>query len=197
MDAGPVLIRVARALRENRLEAILIGNAAAALEGAPVTTLDLDFLFRMTPANLRKLKGIARTLGAVILKPYYPVSDLFRLVRDNEALQLDFMATIHGVRSYNSLRSRATSMTFGTERLLVAALSDIIASKRGTNRPRDRAVPPRRSNRRKPSRTEKLQALRRESDLALRDQIRRLLAKPPSQRTHFLRQRVGFGGSCL
>ncbi len=111
-----------------------------ALEGAPVTTLDLDFLFRMTPTNLRKLKGVARTLVAVILKPYYPVSGLFRLVRDDETLQLDFMATIHGVRSYNSLRSRATSMTFGTEQLLVAALSDIIASKRAANRPRDRAV---------------------------------------------------------
>src|SRR5690348_2124074 len=140
MDAGPALIRVARALRENRLEAILIGNAAAALAGAPVTTLDLDFLFRKTAGNLRKLKAFARALEAVILKPYYPVSDLFRVVSDDETLQVDFMATIHGVRSYNSLRSRARRMNDGTEQVLVASLSDIIASKRAANRPRDRAV---------------------------------------------------------
>ena len=140
MDAGPVLRSVARALRDNGLEAILIGNAAAALQGAPVTTLDLDFLFRKTPANLRKLKGVARGLGAVILRPYYPASDLFRLTRDEDSLQIDFMATIHGVTSYNSVKSRAKFAEVGGEQILVAALSDIIASKRAANRPRDRAV---------------------------------------------------------
>jgi len=53
----------------------MVGNAAAALHGAPVTTVDIDFMFRKTPANLKKLKAVAQTLGAVILKPYYPVSD--------------------------------------------------------------------------------------------------------------------------
>lgn len=41
------------------------------------------------------------------------------------------------------------------------------------------------------------EALERESDRALRDRIRRLLQKPPDERTHFLRKRIGFQGSCL
>jgi hypothetical protein len=122
------------------MEAIMIGNAAAALQGAPVTTVDLDFLFRKTTANLQKLKKVARALNAVILRPYYPVSDLFRWSADDDALQIDFMATAHGVRSYNSVRSRATYTGIGGEQILVASLSDIIASKRAANRPRDRAV---------------------------------------------------------
>ena len=39
--------------------------------------------------------------------------------------------------------------------------------------------------------------LKRESERALRDQIRRLLALPANQRTHFLRKPIGFRASCL
>lgn len=140
MDARPLLSELARALNEHGLEAVLIGNAAAALQGAPVTTMDFDFLFRKTPRNVAKLKMLARSLGAVILRPYYPASDLFRLVRDEDALQADFMVTIHGVRSFASLRSRTMPVDFGGHCLLVAGLADIIRSKRATGRPRDLAV---------------------------------------------------------
>jgi len=43
----------------------------------------------------------------------------------------------------------------------------------------------------------KLEALARESDRALGEQIRRLLALPPDRRTHFLRKKVGLRASCL
>lgn len=46
-------------------------------------------------------------------------------------------------------------------------------------------------------RQDKLEALKAESDRALREQIRRLLAKPPNERTNFLRKRIGFRASCL
>jgi hypothetical protein len=42
-----------------------------------------------------------------------------------------------------------------------------------------------------------LEALKKESELALRDQIRRLLALPIEKRTHFLRKRVGIRASCI
>ena len=140
MNATPLLARIARALRSAKLEAVLIGNAAAALRGAPVTTLDFDFMFRKTPANLRKMKALASELGAVILRPYYPVSDLYRVTNDDSGLQIDFMPSIHGVRSFESLRSRATAVEIDDSSLLVASLEDILRSKRAANRPRDRAV---------------------------------------------------------
>ncbi len=101
VDARPWLERIARLLQEHNLDAVLIGNAAAALQGAPVTTIDFDFLFRKTPANVRKLKAIARELDAVIMRPYYPASGLHRVTRDFDNLQLDFMTTVDG-----SVRSR-------------------------------------------------------------------------------------------
>lgn len=142
MDASPLLSRLMRAFSAQRLETVLIGNAAAAMQGAPVTTLDFDFMFRDTPTNLRKLRAVAKSLDAVILRPYYPVSKLYRLVDDATGLQADFMPVIHGVRSFDGLRSRSIEHHVDGVAVLVASLEDIIASKRAAGRDRDLAVLP-------------------------------------------------------
>ena len=142
MNAIPLLSTLLIALRKQRLEVVLIGNAAAALHGAPVTTLDFDFMFRETTANLGKLKRVAADLEAVILRPFYPVSKLYRLVDDATGLQADFMPVIHGVRSFEGLRDRAAVHEVGGIPLLIASLDDIIASKKAAGRDRDVAVLP-------------------------------------------------------
>jgi hypothetical protein len=140
LNAKQALVQIARALEECGLEAVLIGNAAAALQGAPVTTLDFDFMFRKTPTNLKKLKELTRKLGGQILKPYYPLSGLYRLTIDEAGMQLDFMTSVHGIRSFASLRSRASQVSFGRHYLWVADLKDIIRSKRALGRPKDLAA---------------------------------------------------------
>jgi hypothetical protein len=140
VNGAPLLDKIAAALAECHLEAVLIGNAAAALHGAPVTTLDFDFMFRKTAANLAKIKKVASRLGGVVRRPYYPASGLYRIIDDSAGLQVDFMSSVHGVRSFSSLRAAAHRVMFGQSQLLVANLSDIIASKRAADRPHDRAV---------------------------------------------------------
>ena len=142
MTAEPLLELAARLLAKHRFDAVLIGNAAAALQGSPVTTVDLDFMFRKTPANLRKLRRIADDLDAVVLHPFYPVSELYRVMRQRDGLQFDFMGKVDGIRSFESLRSRATIARFGRHPLAVASLEDVIRSKKAANRPEDRAVLP-------------------------------------------------------
>lgn len=139
VDARPYLVEIGRHLADVRLEAVLIGNAAAALQGAPVTTVDFDFLFRKTSRNLQKLKALARAMGATVLRPYYPVSDLYRVVRD-DGLQIDFMGAVHGIRSFAGVRDRAHTIDVDDVALRVATLSDIIKSKKAAKRPRDLAV---------------------------------------------------------
>lgn len=142
MNATPLLSSLLAALAEARLEAVLIGNAAAALHGAPVTTIEFDFMFRDTPTNLRKLKAVAQTLRSVVLRPYYPVSKLYRMVNDDTGLQAYFMPVIHGVRSFEGLKRRATTAVVGGQSVLVAALEDIFKSKKAAGRERDQAVIP-------------------------------------------------------
>ena len=143
MNAEPMLIVIARLLARHRLEVVMIGNAAAAIQGSPVTTMDIDFMFRKTGGNMRKLKALADDLKAVVLRPYYPASQLYRVTRDRDGLQLDFMAKIDGVRSFESLRGRASTVPFGGHGLLVASLRDIILkSKERAGREQDLAVLP-------------------------------------------------------
>lgn len=203
MSAEPLLKSIANALASARLEAILIGNAAAAIQGAPVTTVDFDFMFRATPVNLRKLKRFAQIMNAVILRPYYPVSGLYRVMNDDNGLQADFMPAIHGVKSFNSLRSRAENMDFGGYKVWVASLSDIIASKQAAA---VLAIWPcskvwKRLDVKKKKiankRAKILDALRIESDRAELDLIRRRLALPINKRLNFLRVRRPGGGSHL
>lgn len=99
-------------------------------------------MFRKTPGNLRKLRRIAADLEAVVFLPYYPVSELYRINRDRDGLQLDFMVRVSGIRSFEGLRSRAGIARFGQHTLRVASLADIIKSKQAADRPQDRAVLP-------------------------------------------------------
>ena len=194
MDAYPLLARIAQLLDRHGLEAVLIGNAAAALQGAPVTTVDFDFLIRRTPANVRKLTAIAAELHAVLMKPNYPASSLLRISRDEDGLQLDFMGEIAGVRSFDELRKGAIDVSIGNARILVADHGGVIQSGKPGGLKRTST-----ESWKKPRVTRKarLEALKKESDLAERELIRRLLALPPEKRTHFLRKRVGIRMTCL
>ncbi len=139
MDAAPSLIQIADAFAAVQLEAILIGNAGAALHGAPVTTMDFDFLYRVAPSNQAKLNKVAELLGASLSQPFPKQSTVFRIRRTDPALQIDLIGNIHGIKSFNSLRSRASSVELDGRMIQVASLADIIKIKREANRPRDRA----------------------------------------------------------
>lgn len=91
-------------------------------------------------------------------------------------------------------------MAFKGDQLLVPALADVTNAKRAAWRPTDVALaslPRTRAIEKRVTRKAKLEALKKESDLALRDQIRRWQALPPDRRTHFLRKRIAYRMSCL
>ncbi len=83
---------------------------------------------------------------------------------------------------------------------MVADLADIIKSKKAARRPQDLAVLPVLEKTLAETRASKKKsagALKKESELAVRDQIRHLLALKPEQRTNFLRKRIGFRMSAV
>lgn len=136
------LVALARALRASKLEAIVIGNAASMLNGAPVTTQDIDLLIRDTKPNRRKLARFADEIGG---SAPLPVSDLSKVewIEGRLAVPVEIhFDRISGRLTFASLRSRAEVVSVGDEKLLVATLADVIRSKQAAGRPKDRAVLP-------------------------------------------------------
>lgn len=134
------VLAVMSALHEVKLEAIVVGNGAAILQGVPVTTQDLDLLVRDTPLNLKKIARVGRLLGAT---PRL-ISDLSVALRiDAPTGTVDILFDgIAGGLTFQRLRSRAARIEIREHHANVALLEDVIASKRAANRPKDRAVLP-------------------------------------------------------
>ena len=125
-----------------RLEAVVIGNAASMLNGAPVTTQGIDLLIRVTRVNRRKLARFAEEIGGA---PPRAVSELSNVewIEGDLAVPVEIhFDRISGGLTFSSIRSRAQLVYVGDEKLTVAALSDVIRSKEAANRPKDRAVLP-------------------------------------------------------
>jgi predicted nucleotidyltransferase len=142
MNAKYQLSSISNLLNQQGLEAILIGCAAAALQGAPVTTDDFDFYFRPTRPNLKKLEEIARDLHTTLKQPHYPLSSMYRISSPSLGVQVDMMGKVFGVRSFESVRSRATKALINGCPIMVASLEDVISMKMAADRPKDRAVMP-------------------------------------------------------
>ncbi|TMA71766.1 MAG: hypothetical protein E6J67_21900, partial [Deltaproteobacteria bacterium] len=70
------LVALAKALRAAKLEAIIIGNSASMLNGAPVTTQDIGLLIRDTKTNRRKLARFVDEIGG---SAPMPVSELSKV----------------------------------------------------------------------------------------------------------------------
>jgi len=136
------LVTVAKALRAAKLEAIVIGNSASMLNGAPVTTQDIDLLIRDTRPNRRKLARFAEEIGG---SAPMPVSGLSKVewIEGRLAVPVEIhYDRISGGLTFSFLRSRAQHVRVGDEKLVVASLADIIRSKQAAGRPKDRAVLP-------------------------------------------------------
>jgi hypothetical protein len=138
-----LLAQIVSAIHAVHLDAILIGNAAAALQGAPVTTRDIDFFVRDSPATAKKIMLLAARLGGLaVTRPAEPLSRMVRLI--GMPVEIDFTFALSSRARFESVRSRAASISLASRGMSVraASLPDIIAAKKAAGRPKDRAVLP-------------------------------------------------------
>src|SRR4051812_35939712 len=129
-----------RCLTRRRVDYVVIGGLAAAFYGFPELATDVDILPDRGRRNLERLSAAIWDLFLDRREALYAMS------RDANSLEwnvprdigLDLMFHPDGVADYAEIRQRATIFTFEGRELAVAALEDIIESKKASARAKDR-----------------------------------------------------------
>ncbi len=126
-----------RALGEHGIRFLVVGLSAALLEGAPVSTQDLDiWLERIddprVPLAAQDAGGFWLP-GFGVQPPAFGGSGLERL---------DVVVTAHGLDTFDVEYDRARECDIDGVDVRVLPLDRVIASKRAVDRPKDRAALP-------------------------------------------------------
>jgi hypothetical protein len=132
------------------IEFVLVGGGAALIQGAPITTQDVDIVHRRTPDNVQRLHTILRQLDARIIdlakRRLEPTEQA--LAGSGQSLlqtslgRLDVLGTLHDGRGYDELIGHTDVVEFGHQQLRVLDLPTLIEIKASTGRAKDRLMVP-------------------------------------------------------
>jgi len=125
------------ALLEEEVAFLVVGAAAAALQGAPAVTQDIDLWFADLSDD--RLAKALRRIGASYVPPGLNNPPLF--VGGGSDL-FGIVTHMHGLESFQHEACRAVRIRVGSTEIRTLPLERIIESKRATNRPKDRAILP-------------------------------------------------------
>ncbi len=137
-------------LVDHEVEFIVVGMTAGVLQGAPVTTIDLDVVHRRTHENVARLLRALEELDAVYrhdprrLRPTesHLASEGHQLLRTNLG-DLDCLGTIDDGRTYDDLLPNTIAMALEQGKTIrVLSLRALIEAKERAGRPKDLAVLP-------------------------------------------------------
>lgn len=126
-----------RALRRAKVDFMIVGLSAAALQGAPMVTQDVDLWFRdVESPGVRKA---LRRVGGL----WVPSIGLAPPMFAGEGVDLfNIVLTVHGIGSFEDEYANALEMSLGDVGVKVLPLDRIIQSKRYLNRQKDRMAVP-------------------------------------------------------
>lgn len=126
-----------RALHVRQVRFMLVGLSAAMLEGAPVSTQDLDLWLDHPGSDA--VRAAAADAGGFWLPGFGVQPPGF----GGEGLdRVDVVLTAHGLDSFEVEYARSLSLEIDGIPMRVLPLERVIASKRAANRPKDRAALP-------------------------------------------------------
>lgn len=133
------------------VELIVVGGAAAVLQGAPVTTLDLDIVHRRTPENVARLLDVLLRLDATMRydlanRRLRPTAEMLagrgQINLSTTLGPLDPLCEIGDGLGYDELLPRTETIIDQGLTVRVLDLPTLISTKMHAGRPKDRMVVP-------------------------------------------------------
>jgi predicted nucleotidyltransferase len=130
-------IKFLKELTKNKVEFILVGLAAATLQGAPVVTQDIDLWFKnLQDPNLQKaLKAVkGGYIEPIMLNPPMFYGDNIKM--------FDIVVTLSGLEDFNTELKNTTEIKLEGCSVKILKLERIIKSKKTANRKKDQLSVP-------------------------------------------------------
>ncbi|MEE4603705.1 MAG: hypothetical protein V2J65_20655, partial [Desulfobacteraceae bacterium] len=132
-------------LIEAGVDFILVGGLAAVVQGAPVTTMDVDIVHSQSPKNIARLLSFLKSIGAFHRRPDDKViepkeGDLTGMgyaLFTTQLGPLDILAVIEEGKTYQDLLEHTVELDFRAHTIRVLELEMLIQLKRNSADPKD------------------------------------------------------------
>jgi len=133
-------------LQRHEVDFIVVGGIAAILQGSPLTTEDVDVVYRSANENLLRLTTALVELDASYADPAGRTirPDMERLAAlrvhllNTRCGRVDLMRTIGNDLAYEQLIDRTRELEIGETSVRVLELEAVIETKEQADRPKDR-----------------------------------------------------------
>lgn len=126
-----------RELTRLKVDFMIVGLAAAALQGAPAVTQDIDLWFK--DLGDPRIRAALERVGGLYVPPTASTPPLF--AGKNVAL-FDIVLRMDGLGSFDREARDSALIRLGRTKVRVLPLARIIASKEAANRAKDRLILP-------------------------------------------------------
>ena len=138
-------------LAQGQVEFVVVGGVSAILQGAEVTTLDLDICYRRTPENVARLakvlaplqpclRGLPPDLPSIFDERTLQLGCNFTLLIGTESV--DLLGIRSAIGGYEQIIGDAKEIIIDSYPVKLLSLTHLIATKEAAGRTKDRAALP-------------------------------------------------------
>lgn len=141
VEPSSILLKLA----QENIKFILVGGLAAVVQGAPITTMDIDILYDRSPENVSKLISFLKSIDAIYRRPddkkiEPKEDDLLKLGHRLFTTRLgpiDVLAFIEKDKNYRDIIEHTVEIEFRGHKIYVLELEMMIDLKRDSKHQRD------------------------------------------------------------
>lgn len=137
-ELSPDFTDFVSALNGQHVDAVLVGGYALAVHGVVRATADIDFLYRRTAPNVRRLCAALREFGA----PENVIDETALLIPEtitqfgHPPHRIDLLGDIDGL-TFNQVWKGAAVVTLDRQKVRVIGRAELLVNKMATGRPGD------------------------------------------------------------